>query len=120
MRSEKVGNAIDLLQNGIADDVISYYCTRNKKRLCDNYCEKEDTDCIYNQAIETVLDYIRHLENTANELYGDGYGVCDCRWKIKIKDKIKKLYEEYERFESETIKDIIVKEIQVLKELLEE
>ena len=68
MRSEKVGNAIDLLQNGIADDVISYYCTRNKKRLCDNYCEKEDTDCIYNQAIETVLAYIEELEKITNEV----------------------------------------------------
>ena len=64
MRSKEVSEAIDMLKNGIADYVLGFYCTEEKedKKLCNNYCEENNEDCIYNQVIDTVTNYIEKLE----------------------------------------------------------
>ena len=75
MRSKEVSDAIDLLENGIADYIIEDYCIKNEYKLCGTYCEKMKEDCIYNQAIDKVIEYIETLEQLPN----------------KIRDKIKEL-----------------------------
>ena len=117
MRSKEVEEAIDTLQNCIADDVISYYCTRNKKRLCDTSCEKKNEDCIYNQAIDKVVAYISELEKDVKDAM-EGYQDLgkDLAFNFISKEDIRAKIKE---LEEEGLSSGIIKTIQVLKELLE-
>lgn len=56
--------AIDILQNQIADYVIGNYCTK-----CGDFiiCENKDEDCYYIQAIDTVLTLITKLQKENEE-----------------------------------------------------
>lgn len=55
MSDKNIDKDIDILKNIISDDVVQFYCTENAQKLCDNYCEKNNEDCFYLQAIENVL-----------------------------------------------------------------
>ena len=63
MLSEK--QAIDILQNQIADYVIGNYCAK-----CGDFsiCENKDEDCYYIQSIDTVLNLITNLQKENEEL----------------------------------------------------
>lgn len=63
MLSEK--QAIDILQNQIADYVIGNYCAK-----CGDFsiCENKDEDCYYIQAIDTVLNLITKLQKENENL----------------------------------------------------
>lgn len=100
MRSKEVSNAIDLLENGIADYIIEFYCTQQEKdkQLCGTYCEKMKEDCIYNQAIDKVIEYIEELEKMiptpSNEVPLEYQTLIlvdkkDAVMKSEIRDKIK-------------------------------
>lgn len=108
MRSKEVSDAIDLLENGIADYIIEDYCIKNENKLCGTYCEKMKEDCIYNQAIDKVIEYIETLEQLPN----------------KIRDKIKELEEERRKIESSPYDkwDLykVIGKIEVLKSIIGE
>ena len=57
--------AIDILKNVIADEVIGTYCIEIQKTVeCSKNCENED--CFLQQAIDTVLKALDTLQ-TENE-----------------------------------------------------
>lgn len=116
MRSKEVEEAIDLLENGIADYIIEDYCIKNENKLCGTYCEKMKENCIYNQAIDKVIEYIEELEEQvenymklsasslarglnesirANEKNKTELELLNEGWKQTIRDKIKELEEKY-------------------------
>lgn len=49
-----VEEARDILANVIADEIIGTYCLNEAQKYNCDYCENDD--CIYNKAIETVLN----------------------------------------------------------------
>jgi hypothetical protein len=61
--------AIDILENVIADEVIGTYCIEIQKEVeCSKNCENED--CFLQQAIDTVL---KALDERYNKGYQDGF-----------------------------------------------
>ena len=61
MRSKEVDEAIDTLQNCIADYVIGDFCVG---KYCPMENECKDKDCPFNTAIDKVVAYISDLEET--------------------------------------------------------
>ena len=72
MLSEK--QAIDILQNQIADYVIGNYCAK-----CGDFsiCENKDEDCYYIQAIDTVLNLVNKQNNILNKVEKYAKGIDD-------------------------------------------
>lgn len=120
MRSKEVSEAIDLLENGIADYIIEDYCIKNENKLCGTYCEKMKEDCIYNQAIDKVIEYIEELENKveshmklsasslarglnesirANEKNKKELELLNEGWKQTIRDKIEEYQDNMKKYE---------------------
>lgn len=61
--------AIDILENVIADEVIGTYCIEIQKEVeCSKNCENED--CFLQQAIDTVL---KALDERYQKGYQDGF-----------------------------------------------
>lgn len=57
--------AIDILENCIADYIISEYC----EKCGDNkICNERNEDCYYQQAIDTVLNLIQKQEKIINDI----------------------------------------------------
>jgi flagellar biosynthesis/type III secretory pathway protein FliH len=68
-RRMNLEEAIDILKNVIADEVIGTYCLEIQKEVeCSKNCENED--CFLQQAIDTVLTA---LDERYNKGYQDGY-----------------------------------------------
>ena len=81
MRSKEVAEAIDIVKYFIEKGFYMLMIKFNNDRLKTNTRLKTATD--------TVLSYIEELEKSAQDLQEDGYTDSDCKWKIKIRDKIK-------------------------------
>ncbi len=125
MRSKEVDEAIDTLQNCIADYVIGDFCVG---KYCPMENECKDKDCPFNDAIDKVVAYISELENMLSNriaytqvLEKDLFENCENYVvnKDKIRDKIKELEEEKGNYFSQCFIEERENKIQVLKELLE-
>lgn len=64
----KIEEAIDILENIIADEVIGTYCVEIQKEgvNCSKNCE--DKDCYLSEAISTIVNYIDKLQKENKEL----------------------------------------------------
>ena len=68
-RRMNLEEAIDILENVIADEVIGTYCIEIQKTVeCSKNCENED--CFLQQAIDTVL---KALDERYQKGYQDGF-----------------------------------------------
>ena len=99
MRSEEVEEAIDMLQNCIADYVIGDFCVG---KYCPMENECKDKDCPFNTAIDKVVAYISELEeenltqrSQINSAFDNGF-----IHKDKIRDKIKELDKEEQELQN--------------------
>lgn len=113
MRNKEVEEAIDTLQNCIADYVIGDFCVGE---YCPMENECKDKDCPFNTAIDKVIAYISELEETCKKQ--EHRIIEDDIPKQMIRDKIKELESYkglvmYEKYNYELI-------ITNLKELLGE
>ena len=79
--SEEEKEAIDILQNSIADYVIGEYCERCGDRLI---CNDRNEDCYFQQAIDKVVNLIDKLLEKNEAL----------KEKLKSKEKQIKLMQE--------------------------
>lgn len=97
MRSKEVEEAIETIQ----EQKENVECGINDME-CMSECYDEN---IYNDYIElkkkaeTLLSYIEELEKSAQDLYEDGYTDSDCKWKIKIRDKIEEYQDNMKKYE---------------------
>jgi hypothetical protein len=87
MRAKEVEEAINTLQNCIADYVIGDFCVG---KYCPMEDECKDRDCPFQLAIDTTVNYISELEKLPN----------------KIRDKIKEL-DETKQYWTEEVIDIL-------------
>jgi hypothetical protein len=130
MRSKEAEEAIDILQNCIADYVIGDFCVG---KYCPMENECIDKDCPFNTAIDKVVAYISELEKE-NEKYknfklhisGMRSGkqlltryINDSVLKDKIRDKIKEL-EEMELDNNDIFGQMRNYAILILKEIIGE
>ena len=110
--------AIDILENQIADYVIGDFCVGK-------YCPQEDTckndDCPFEKAIDIVVNLINKQQKEIEELKNDKSFLLDdlegCIAKDKIREKIKELEKECE---TEVLTTWLESKIEVLQELLGE
>ena len=73
--SEEEKEAIDILQNVIADEVIGTYCIEIQKEVnCAENCK--DKDCYLITAIDKVVNLIDKLQNKNEELKDDNIRLC--------------------------------------------
>lgn len=107
MRSKEVDEAIDTLQNCIADYVIGDFCVG---KYCPMENECKDKDCPFNTAIDKVVDYISELEKELERIKSlDIYKLVEDAdtgqliHKDKIRDKIKELEENRDKYVEENI-----------------
>lgn len=130
MRSKEVEEAIDTLQNCIADYVIGDFCVG---KYCPMENECKDKDCPFNIAIDKVVVYISELEEENQKQRGQLNSAFDNGFihKEKIRDKIKELEDKFDffagrehaewqdgEFDGDVCDDIAL-QIKVLKELLD-
>lgn len=85
MRTKEIDEAIDMLQNCIADYVIGDFCVG---KYCPMENECKDKDCPFNTAIDKVVEYIEELEK-----YKRKHSIVKRHYvsKDEIRDKIKEL-----------------------------
>lgn len=92
----EIKEAIDILQNSIADYVIGEYCEKCGDRLI---CEDRNEDCYFLQAIDTILNHIdkiqkgnkeieKTLEQTQNSWFKDTKTIDKLQKELKLKDKV--------------------------------
>lgn len=61
----EIREAIDVLQNSVADYVIGEYCEKCGDRLI---CEDRNEDCYFQQAIDKVVSEYKRLDEENNDL----------------------------------------------------
>ena len=84
----KIEEAIDILENVIADEVIGTYCIEIQKEVeCSKNCENED--CFLQQAIDTVLKELDTLQMN--------YKLLEEKFDGSAEEKVDKLTEELEK-----------------------
>ena len=104
LSKEKIEKAKDIVKNIICDEVIGTYCVEIQKQniQCSNNCK--NSDCIYTQAMETLLQYIEQLKQENNkqnkiiDLMAGSINNYDSQLDIcyfKDKEHVKQHYEEY-------------------------
>lgn len=106
--------AIDILQNCIADYVIGEYCEKCGDKLI---CEDRNEDCYFQQAIDTVVNLIQKQEKIIDKFskalvncvgtcpidYNDDFeNENDCE---NCNDTLEKCWIEYFKKEVENVKD---------------
>jgi hypothetical protein len=84
-RRMNLEEAIDILENVIADEVIGIYCLEIQKEVeCSKNCENED--CFLQQAIDTVLKELHTLQMN--------YKLLEEKFDGSAEEKVDKLTEE--------------------------
>lgn len=61
----EIREAIDVLQNSVADYVIGEYCEKCGDRLI---CEDKNEDCYFQQAIDKIVSEYKRLDEENNDL----------------------------------------------------
>lgn len=61
----EIREAIDVLQNSVADYVIGEYCEKCDDRLI---CEDRNEDCYFQQAIDKIVSEYKRLDEENNDL----------------------------------------------------
>ena len=61
----EIREAIDVLQNSVADYVIGEYCEKCGDKLI---CEDKNEDCYFQQAIDKVVSEYKRLDEENNDL----------------------------------------------------
>ena len=61
----EIREAIDVLQNSVADYVIGEYCEKCGDRLI---CENRNEDCYFQQAIDKIVSEYKSLDEENNDL----------------------------------------------------
>ena len=61
----EIREAIDVLQNSVADYVIGEYCEKCGDRLI---CENRNEDCYFQQAIDKIVSEYKRLDEENNDL----------------------------------------------------
>lgn len=109
--NEEEKKAIDILQNCIADYVISAYC----KECGDNkICNDRNEDCYFIQAIDDVLNLInKQQKEIENHTFNDKV-VLETLKECVTKRSIRELIKEKAKTDTYNFKTIAVKDIEEL------